>query len=291
MADEDKAKIDAASTAAIQAANAPSQGAAPQMAAYDQYAQQALGGSPTEAMQKAQEASAQQAQRASDQAIQQSIKAGKTAGAMGGQAALAATGQAANAYGQAQQAGQQQYFNTAQLGAQLGSEMSGRLQNTAANVLNKYGTDVGERSSKYSSDIGLQQAQIADRTARRGQNIGLLGAGIGAVGGLASLFSDKNLKEDVKPDNLTDGLSAIRSFSYRYKNGPAYAGGKQEAGIMAQDLEKTAMSPAVVDTPEGKKVDTARLSTMNTGAIADQQRSIEKILDYLKTMKKPEAKK
>lgn len=280
------------------------QGAQGQMASYDKYAQQALGANPSEAMQKAQAAAAQGAQSTSDQAVQQAIKAGKSAGAMGGQAALAATGQAANAYGQAQQAGQQQYFNTAQLGAQLGSEMSGRLQAQAQNAANIYGiqtgaetsrygtqagaesqrysTDVGAASDKYSTDASAKAAAEANKTNKRGQNIGLVGQGIGAVAGLAGLFSDRNLKEDISPTKATDGLEQLKAYTYKYKKGPAYAGGRDESGVMAQDLEKTGMRQAVMDTPEGKKIDTNRLSTMNTGAIAEQEKRMQRIENILK---------
>lgn len=303
------------------------QGAQSQMANYDKYAQQALGSSPAEAMQKAQAAAAQGAQSTSDQAVQQAIKAGKSAGAMGGQAALAATGQAANAYGQAQQAGQQQYFNTAQLGAQLGSEMSGRLQAQAQNATNqygiktgaetsrygtqtgaesdrystalgaetsRYGTDVGAQSAKYSADANAKAAAEANKTEKRGQNIELIGQGIGALGGLAGLFSDRNLKEDIRPTKATDGLEQLKAYTYKYKKGPAYAGGREESGVMAQDLEKTGMRQAVMDTPDGKMIDTKRLSTMNTGAIAEQEKRmqrIENIIKGLSEIQKPGVKK
>lgn len=311
------------------------EGASDQMKAYDQYAQQALGKSPAEAMQMAkaasakeqadlasadayntasmggnaadmmriaQAASAQTAQSQSDQAVQQAAKAARTSGAMGGAAALAATGQAANAYGQAQaqgqqayyqgaqmgqgraadmsqraQAAQKQYFDTTQLGAQLGSEMSGRLQNKEADATQRYGIEKG-----------VQTAAAANKTAQRGQNINLAGGIIGAVGGLAGLFSDRNLKTDIQPDKLTDGLSKIKAYSYKYKGGM-----KPEAGVMAQDLEKTAMAPAVKETPMGKMVDTNRLTTMNTGALSEHEkrlRDVEKLISNMKSVKKPEAK-
>lgn len=259
------------------------EGAAEQMKKYDAYTGQAMGGSAAEAMQLANQAAAQQAQGVSDQAIQQAIKAGKTSGAMGGQAALAAAGQAANAYGQAQQAGQQQYFNTTQLGAQLGSEMASRQRQ-------KYETDVGAQVSREATAANAAAAAAANKTNKRGQNIGLAGNIIGGLGGIAALFSDERLKEGIRPASMTDGLDKIRAYTYKYKQGPAYAGGRKESGVMAQDLEKTVMAPAVMDTPEGKKIDTARLSTMNTGAIAEQQRKIDSIVDYLKNMKRPEAK-
>ena len=272
------------------------------LASADAYNTASMGGNAAEMMKLAQAASAQTAQAQSDQAVQQAAKAARTSGAMGGAAALAATGQAANAYGTAQGQGQQayyqgaqmgqtrsqdmaqraqnaqnQYFNTAQLGAQLGSEMSGRLQNKEADATQRYGID-----------RGVDTAKMQNKTATRGQNIGLAGGIIGAVGGLAGLFSDKNLKTDIKADKMTDGLSKIRAYSYKYKGGT-----KPEAGVMAQDLEKTAMAPAVENTPIGKKIDTNRLTTMNTGALSEHEKrlqNIEKMVGNLKSYKKPGAK-
>ena len=259
-----------------------SAGAADQMKSYDQYAQQSMGANAAETMQKAQAASAQTAQAQSDAAVQQALKAAKTGGAMGGQAALAASGQAANAYNQAQQAAQNQYLNATQLGGSLGSEMSKRLQSQEVTNLQKYNTDVGAQQSAYATKMGAQ-------TAQRGQNIGLLGSAIGAVGGIASVFSDKNVKTDIRKNNPTDGLASLKSYTYKYKKGPAYDGGKLESGIIAQELEKTAMKPAVVDTKDGKMIDTRKLTTMNTGALAEHERRMKQIEDILKVLAEEKA--
>jgi hypothetical protein len=103
------------------------------------------------------------------------------------------------------------------------------------------------------------------------------------------------LKTDVKKDNLSKGLESLKGFSYRYtKDGPAYAGGRKEAGVMAQDLEKTKLAPAVVDTPQGKMIDTRRLSTMNTAINAEHEgrlKKIEALLEAMRNAKKSEATK
>ena len=316
-------------TPAGAASLAQSAGAAQNMAAYDAYTRNALGASPEESMRNAQAAAAQGAQGVSDQAIQQSIKAGRTGGMMGGAAALAATGQAAGAYGQALQAGQQQYFNTAQLGGQLGAEMSGRLQRTAEDATQRYGvqvgantqrygTDVGAAQQRYGTDVGAAQQQYStdvnadtqakqiaaqkkmakdqNKNSTRGQDIGLLGQGIGALAGVGGAIaaSDKNLKEDIQPKSMTGGLNKMQSFAYKYKPGVAYEGGRQEGGVMAQDLEKTAMKSAVLDTPDGKMIDTRKLSTMNTGALSEHEKrlqQIEKLVKSLGEIPAPKGKK
>lgn len=319
---DEKAKYQGVDTNVAPSAQAAaiSQGAAQNMVSSDAYTQGILGANGADALQKAQAASAQSAQSQSDAAVQQALKAAKTGGAMGGQAALAASGQAANAYSQAQQAAQQQYFNLANLSQQQGQNMANRLAQTASDTTNRYQTAVNEalqkyqteqsaNTAKYQTDVGAQQAKYATdvgsstsryatdkgaSTTERGQNFGLIGQGIGALGGIAALFSDKNLKTGIKKDNLTDGLEKLKAFRYKYEKGPAYAGGRNEAGVMAQDLEKTKLAPAVIDTPKGKVIDTNRLTTMNTAIAANQEKrlkGIETILQAMREAKKPEAKK
>jgi hypothetical protein len=237
------------------------------MTDYDAYTKAAMGSSPAEAMQQAQAAARQTAQTQSDQAIAEAIKAGKTAGAMGGQAALGAQGQAATAYGQGLESGTQQYFDTTKLGASLGSEMSNRLATAEQTEAQK----------------AMAAAQIKEQAKSRKQS--LFGNIIGAVGGIASLFSDRDLKEDIAPDKLNEGLEKIRGYTYKYKGLP-----RKEAGIIAQDLEETNMAPAVVETPKGKMIDTRRLTTMNTAALADQEgrlKAIEKLLEGIRGIPAP----
>ena len=250
---------------------APSQasayGALPQMQSYDAYTQAAMGANPAEAMRLASAASAQIAQEQADQAIAAAVKGARTAGAMPGQAALGATGQAAGAYGQGLQSGRQQYFDLTKLGASLGSEMSGRL------------------SRAEQTQAGIDAAKMQAEAAKAQQRQNMFGNIIGAVGGIASLFSDENLKEEIEPYPLTEGLEKIKGYSYKYKGLP-----REEAGVMAQDLEETNMAPAVMDTPEGKMIDTRRLTTMNTAALADQEgrlKAIEKLLEGIREIPAP----
>ena len=84
------------------------------------------------------------------------------------------------------------------------------------------------------------------------------GAAAGAVSGF---FSDRDLKKKVrtaKPkatrEDVGKLLNTLKAYNYEYKNSK-YGEGRR-MGIMAQDLEKTALGKrAVVDTPEGKMID------------------------------------
>jgi hypothetical protein len=92
------------------------------------------------------------------------------------------------------------------------------------------------------------------------------------AGGIFSLWSDEELKEDIEEDDLTAGLESLKGYRYKYKGQP-----REEAGVMAQELERTNMAPAVVDTPEGKMVDTRRLTTMNTAALSEHEKRLKDI--------------
>jgi hypothetical protein len=259
---------------------------------YDAQTRAAMQGTPQEVMARAQAAAAQTAQTQSDAAIRQAVKGAKTAGAMGGQAALAGSGQGADAYGAGMQQGLSQYFDTTKLGATLGADASGRLskaemlkasqeqadaslagqQDMAANSLamSKYGMDLQDAQAKAALAAGIKQGKdesIKDFYLR------LIGAGAALI----PLISDRNLKESIEPKDITRGLDKIKGYAYKYKGNP-----RQEAGVMVQDLEKTPMKPAVIQTPVGKAIDPAKLSTMNTAALSEHEKRIKGIERMLK---------
>jgi len=53
---------------------------------------------------------------------------------------------------------------------------------------------------------------------------------------------------------------------------------------MAQDLEKGAMRPAVMETPTGKVINTDKLSTMNTGALAEHEKEIRSMRNDIQSL-------
>ena len=76
--------------------------------------------------------------------------------------------------------------------------------------------------------------------------------------------------------NAARGTPAI-AFDYRDPSMPGARPGRQ-VGISAQDLEQTPLgSTAVMDTPNGKMVDTGRLEMVNTGAINAQQQELDEL--------------
>lgn len=262
---------------------AATEGAKTMQTQYDTATSAAMEGGPAAAMERQNQAARAEAQRQSDAAIAQAVKGGKTAGMMGGQAALAATGQAANAYGTGMAQGQQQYNQMLGLGAQLGESMTNRLFQGAQGQTNLYGIQQGALTAaqQTAAQQATAQAQLAaqQQAQQQQQQQQTWGNIIGAVGGIAGLFSDRNLKEDIKPAKFGDSLDKIRAYTFRYRGKD-----RPEAGVMAQDLEKGEMAPAVMDTPEGKMVDTRRLTTMNTAALAEHEKRMKALEKMLKAM-------
>jgi len=73
-------------------------------------------------------------------------------------------------------------------------------------------------------------------------------------------------------------LRGVKGEPYVYKDPsvPGAAPGVQWGGT-AQQMERTAAAPAVMNTPNGKMVDTGRLALVNTAAISEQQRRMDEL--------------
>lgn len=109
-----------------------------------------------------------------------------------------------------------------------------------------------------------------------------LGAGLGA--GLGSFFdkiftSDIRLKENIT-ENDAPGLSALAAmptYKFNYKPEVQDTPGARRGrtiGIMAQDVEKV-IPEAVIDTPDGKKVDFVPLLATTMKAVTELQKKVE----------------
>lgn len=92
------------------------------------------------------------------------------------------------------------------------------------------------------------------------------------------LMSDENTKEDIKPaDNQVQAfLNAIKAHSYKYKDEKHGVG--TFTSPMAQELEETELGKqAVIETPEGKMVNYARLGGVTLAATAMLNERLNKL--------------
>jgi len=86
-----------------------------------------------------------------------------------------------------------------------------------------------------------------------------IGAGLQAVGTVAASMSDVNAKKNIQgaSGGIDEFLSMLSPSTYQYKDPNAQgAAPGQHTGVMAQDLEKSALGrQLVIDGPNGKMVD------------------------------------
>ena len=120
---------------------------------------------------------------------------------------------------------------------------------TANSQLAASGQSYGNNVSQ--NQIGLGNAIAAANIGASNQTSSLIGQGLGA----AFMFSDRRLKRDVESisrKELEDLRKVVRAFKYRYKNEKHGEG--DFIGVMAQDLEKSALGRTMVCTDaEGNK--------------------------------------
>lgn len=255
---------------------------------------------------QAQQASAgQQAQRDMDVAAnaqQRALQALQASGQLGGQMQSQQFSQ------QAQQAQAQDAINAfnAQNRQAVGN-LNVQNRNIAqatnlANAQNISNQNVATRNQQQQFNRSLGQQQFQNEIARAGgvasglQNQANLQAGnqraqnegidrlvgTGLTAGATAFASDENLKKDIKPFDSRAFLDELTGRNYKYKD-EKFGKGPQ-VGIVAQDLEKVAPG-AVMDTEEGKMVDSGKLAGVAMANLADINQRL-KALEDLKKGKK-----
>lgn len=149
--------------------------------------------------------------------------------------------------------------------------------------------DLGNRMNKgqlMAGAAGTYSQQLMDQAARKDaakekkwNSIGgMVDTGAGIVG---SIFgSDENMKKDIKAadKDVDDMLDNLKPYNYNYKD-EAHGEGKH-TGIMAQDLEKSAIGKELVkETPDGKHVDVKKALS---AIMASQARLARRLKDIEK---------
>jgi hypothetical protein len=128
------------------------------------------------------------------------------------------------------------------------------------NDLTKYYTELGYNAEqakvKTMMDIAGQKIE-QQKVGMAGMGQMMTGAaGIGtAIAGLATAFSDVNVKTNIKTTSMLRDLAGAKPYEYDYKSTEYGAPGKHQS-LMAQDIEKIPfLQKIVIDTPKGKVVD------------------------------------
>lgn len=149
-----------------------------------------------------------------------------------------------------------------QRGQQLQATLGGQQ-----NALSGYGGIEQNRTNRFGAMLGTPTPAE--------QALGGLG---GLIGGAARVFSDRRLKKDIIPaeEEADRFMTGLKNYRWKYRN---EADGHGEfVTPMAQDLEKSrAGRAAVVETPRGKAVDTARLAMALAGAAGRLHRRVKRL--------------
>ncbi len=95
--------------------------------------------------------------------------------------------------------------------------------------------------------------------------------------GAAMVASDRDLKTDIKDGDAKSAriLAGLKAHSYKYKD-DKYGKGEQ-FGLMAQDMEKSGLGHAVIDTPDGKMVDGGKAALSSLALSAALARRVSKL--------------
>jgi len=179
--------------------------------------------------------------------------------------------------------------NTARLGYGLSGQqaVAGLQERNAATqaLTNAY---LQQRQQDVSAALGARANQAqgygavlngpADKTWME-KNAGLVSA-ISAGAGLAA--SDRRLKTDIRDgdDEARATLEGLRARTFSYKDPKKYGEGRQ-LGLVAQDLEKTALRGAVLDTKDGKMVDGTKLALGLAAMLPGIDKRLAKLEDGL----------
>jgi hypothetical protein len=168
--------------------------------------------------------------------------------------------------------------------AQVGSQQMG-LENAQAGAI------MGEQERRQADMLIGQQAASArgyafnqanqNQIAKSNQQNQLMNAVVGA-GTTAAMLSDETEKENIKPakgsaNEIETFMNAIKEYNYNYKNKANGTG--EKTGVMAQDLEKTAVGKTMVDeNGSGQKVvDTNKAIGAILAGMSDLNKKIKKM--------------
>lgn len=145
---------------------------------------------------------------------------------------------------------------------------------SAASMMGQ-GFNTAIQGNSSAGNIFAQSAQISS------QDSGLMGALGGVAGqflggqGFATMISDENAKEGVKPVSDEQALKAIEKTpvsSWKYK--PGEGDGGEHVGPMAQHVKKTMGEKAA---PGGKQIDLITMNGMTMAGMAALSRKVDKL--------------
>ena len=157
-------------------------------------------------------------------------------------------------------------------------------QNTQVrNAYNERNAELGQRRFDNQvrladSKSGVYGQQAASRSADRDREANFVGGLIGA--GATLLASDKRVKKDIKPLDVSELLSKLSGYEFKYKK-PELLNEEDtvNASVMAQDLEKSKIGKGMVHENENgvKLVDAKKAAMAALASLAEINKRLEKV--------------
>lgn len=192
------------------------------------------------------------------------------AGQMALQEAAQARGELANLYSGARQSD----IGLATSQGQLDLESQKALDNMTQFYVSK-GLDLDTAQWQARMELENQKAQqhtqaqqIQTQLPKGESKASKIMGGIGgALGGIASIFSDKNLKKNIENgDSVTKQfMDKLKSYTFKYKDND-----EDELGVMAQDVEKSELGKTIVHKIMGKRaIDLGKATAASLASIAN----------------------
>lgn len=134
-----------------------------------------------------------------------------------------------------------------------------------------------QRQQDVSVALGGRQNAIGAYGGTKPEGSWIEKYGPAIAGAAAIAASDRRLKTDIGQgdDAASKAIDGVKAHVYSYKD-EKYGKGPR-LGVMAQDLEKSGLGHAVIDTPDGKMVHGGHLSTANTAMIAALGRRVAEL--------------
>lgn len=217
-------------------------------------------------------------------ASRQGAALGSTAAGLGQQAAMQ---DQTNAYGllnnthglmsNAMNQGRGQDIGFANSNAQLSQNQMGLNDQAVAQNQQAYQAFINSLTGMDANQQAAQVAAMQAATQRQGLLGGLLSTG-GQVAGAAIMASDERLKTDISDagGEVDEMLDALKPYRYRYKDEKFGQGAR--AGIMAQDLERSAAGRRVVtETADGKMLDVNKALSAALAGVARVNERLRKV--------------
>jgi hypothetical protein len=170
---------------------------------------------------------------------------------------------------------------------------SAKMNAYASAVADKGRKSRADRAKFYANLLSQPQKNTKGPSDNETDGSFAVGNGLGRLGGAGAMaaLSDEKAKESVTASGKGASrglLDPLTAYSYRYKDPslPGAAPGRQ-LGVMAQDLERSPYAmDAVIETPNGKMVNYAKLAPPMLAAEADLNKRVSLLEQTLGKRKK-----